>query len=260
MEDILFITAYKDIGRMRWKHLSRTNDEYFSKFVSITKQIQHTLIVFVEEDIHQQLKTKYTFSDNIIFCDFPKGELFYNNFLESQRQIIESREYQEKIPMERKTVPEHIYAEYNLINHSKINFVRQAKKLFSNYSFYSWIDFGFGKVLEDLPIKIPNINRLPRRIIYHSLTPIPETQISPNDMLSENRIFLIGSSYIIPNELVEIFENIYEKKIIELEKEKVVDDDQNIVYQIYMENKEIFALVGGGHWFSFYNIIISLLN
>lgn len=260
MEDILFITAYKDIGRSKWNNSARTNDEYFSKFVSITKQIQHTLIVFVEEDIHQQLKTKYTFSDNIIFCDLPKEGLFYDRFLDSQRQIIESREYQEKIPGYRNDVPEHIYAEYNLINHSKINFVRQAKKLFSNYSFYSWIDFGFGKVLEDLPIKIPNINRLPRRIIYHSLTPIPETQISPNDMLSENRIFLIGSSYIIPNELVEIFEKIYEKKIIELEKEKVVDDDQNIVYQIYMENKNLFILVGGGHWFSFYNIINSLLQ
>jgi hypothetical protein len=260
MEDVLFITAYKDIGRSKWEHLSRTNDAYFSKFVLITTQIQHTLVVFIEANVREQLKTKHTFSENIIFCDFPTEELFYDTFLESQRQIIESGEYREKIPMDRKTVPEHIYAEYNLINHSKINFVRKAKSLFSNYSFYSWIDFGFGKLLEDLPIKIPNINRLPRRIIYHSMTPIPEIQISPNDMLKEHRIFLIGSSYIIPNELVEIFENIYEKKILELEKEKVVDDDQNIVYQIYMENKEMFRLIGGGHWFSFYSIINSLLE
>jgi hypothetical protein len=260
MEDILFVTAYKDIGRSKWNNSSRTNGEYFSKFVSITKQIQHTLIVFVEEDIRQQLENKYTFSKNIIFYDLPKKDLFYHTFFESQRQIIESGEYKEKIPIYRNDVPEHIYAEYNLINHSKINFVRHAKKVFPNYSFYSWIDFGFGKLLEDLPIKISNVQKLPRRIIYHSMTSIPEIQISPNDMLKENRIFLIGSSYIIPNEIVEIFEDIYEKKIIELEKEKVVDDDQNIVYQIYMENKNLFILVGGGHWFSFYNIINSLLQ
>jgi len=253
--DILFVTAFKDIGREQWSSIQRTNNEYFYKFFLITQTIQHNLVVFIEDNIKKQLLEKYIFLDNVLFFDMNNVDTFYKQFLHSQTKIINSLDYKSKIPIDRKGAPEHNYAEYNLINHSKINFIREAKFLFPNYSFYSWIDFGFGKSIDHLPTKISNINSLPRKIIYHNEFDIPETKITPNDMLKEHRIFFIGSSLIIPNELIENFENLWKSKIIELENINVVDDDQNIVYQLYFDNKDMFELIRGKHWFAFYEIL-----
>ena len=53
---------------------------------------------------------------------------FYNKFLEIDRNVMNSDIYKNKIPIYRKNNPEHLYSEYNLINHSKINFVNRLAK------------------------------------------------------------------------------------------------------------------------------------
>lgn len=254
-KDILFVTAYKDINRSKWPSISRSNNEYFQKFKLITETIKHTLIVFVEDDIKLQLIQQYNFPSNILFYNLNTTNSFFNNHLLNQIQIIESETYKDKIPSDRKSAPEHNYAEYNLINHSKINFIREAKDLYPDYSFYSWIDFGFGKTKYHYPTIIENVHLLPRKIIYQLYTPIPEIKISPNDMLKEHRIFFIGSSYIIPNEMINTFENIYKLKMLELEKDNIVDDDQNMLYQIYYDYPDMFYLINNSDWFSFYNLL-----
>jgi hypothetical protein len=74
-------------------------------------------------------------------------------------------------------------------------------------------------------------------------------------MLKEHRIFFIGSSYIIPNEMINTFENIYKLKMLELEKDNIVDDDQNMLYQIYYDYPDMFYLINNSDWFSFYNLL-----
>ena len=254
-KDILFVTAYKDINRSKWPIIPRSNNEYFQKFKLITESIKHNLVVFVEDDIKLQLIQQYNFPPNILFHDLSGINIFFNNHLSNQIQIIESETYKNKIPHHRIGAPEHQYAEYNLINHSKINFVREAKDLYPDYSFYSWIDFGFGKKNIHYPTIIENVHLLPRKIIYQLNTPILEIKISPNDMLKEHRIFFMGSSFIIPNEMIDIFENIYKLKMLELEKEYVVDDDQNMLYQIYYDYPDMFYLFTNSEWFLFYNLL-----
>jgi len=254
-KDIIFVTAYKDINREKWEVIPRTNNEYFKKFKLITENIKHNLIVFVEDDIKLQLIQEYNFPSNILFYNLNTTNSFLNSRLTEQKEIIESETYKNKIPIDRKGAPEHNYAEYNLINHSKINFVKEAKDLYPDYSFYSWIDFGFGKTNNHYPTIVENVHLLPRKIIYQLYTPIPEIKISPNDMLKEHRIFFIGSSYIIPNEMINIFEKNYELKMVELEKDGVVDDDQNMLYQIYFDYPDMFYLINNSDWFSFYNLL-----
>ena len=119
--DILFITAYKDINREKWKNYQRTNEEYFKCFYKLTEHIEYTLIVFIEDKIKDILLSKYNFKSNIIFKNIESVNTFYNKFLETDTIIINSDNYKKKIPLGRKQNPEHIYSEYNLINHSKIN-------------------------------------------------------------------------------------------------------------------------------------------
>ena len=72
-------------------------------------------------------------------------------------------------------------------------------------------------------------------------------------MLSSHIIYFMGSSYIIPNVLVEQFENLYENTIIDLEKQMVVDDDQALILQIYFNNQNLFQYIVNTNWFTLYN-------
>lgn len=252
MDKIIFVTAYKDIGRELWYSCSRTNNEYFEYFHNLTQNIEYKLAVFVEKEIEHELKIRYTFNDNIIFIDLNLVNTFLCQFLSSQKVIMNSEIYKNKIPDDRKLVPEHFCAEYNLINHSKINFVSYTKNIYPNYKFYSWIDFGFVRNnLENVPRNI-NISLLPEdKIVYQIYDKIDDRK-DPNFMLGCHTIFFIGSSNIIPNSLVERFEDLYRNKIIELEQHNIVDDDQALILQIYYDNPELFTIFQSKNWFSFY--------
>jgi hypothetical protein len=254
--DILFITAYKDIGREKWSHYKRTNIEYFSYFINLTNNIKYNLIVYIEYDILKKLLGYTKFPSNICFIDLNKIEdTFYNKFLEIDRNVMNSDIYKNKIPIYRKNNPEHLYSEYNLINHSKINFVKDASVKFPNYEFYSWIDFGYVRTLDSLPRNI-KIERLPHKITYQCLrVPDVNNKISPNEMLKTNDVYFTGSPNIIHKSMVIEFEKKYEKKLLEFYENYVTDDDQNVLLQLYYENPDMFNLKHNSEWFALYNII-----
>jgi hypothetical protein len=256
--DILFITAYKDINRKTWNNYNRTNDEYFKCFLALIEKIEYTLIVYVEDDILQNLITltsNIIDKPNIIFKNLKHVDTFFNKYVNEDKQIMSSDIYQNKIPNDRKINPEHIYSEYNFINHSKINFVRHSKQLYPNYLFYSWIDFGYIRDEISIPKNI-NVSTLPEKIIYHCINiPNLNERIDANTMLRVNDIYLTGSSYIIHNSLVEKFEELYELKIKEWQSKYITDDDQNLVLQLYYDNPDLFYLIQNYKWFSLYNIL-----
>ena len=69
---IIFITAYKDIGRNTWSNFNRSNAEYFNNFILLCNNIKYTLLVYIENNIREQLLMEYSFNlDNIIFKDYP---------------------------------------------------------------------------------------------------------------------------------------------------------------------------------------------
>lgn len=252
MPDILFITAFKDIGRSTWNHWQRSNDEYLGYFHHLATNIDYTLVVFVDNAIETELKRRYTFRSNIVFVDINRVKTFYDDYLPTQQSIVNSETYRAKIPDERRNNPEHVFAEYNLINHSKFNFVSYAKKQNPEYDFYSWIDFGFTRSKdENVPVNI-DTSLLPTDRITYQLDEQPTTRIDPNDMLKSNTIYFMGSSNIIPNSLVEQFEDIYRTKIEELQQMWVVDDDQNVLLQIYYDYNRLFNTFVNRKWFSFY--------
>jgi len=255
-ENIIFVTAFKDIGRINWKDYKRTNDEYFNNFYNLAKNIKYKLIVYVETYIKNQLEKRFSFNDNIIFKDFNEVEdTFFNKCMIEEKKIMSSSIYQKKIPLSRKLKnPEHIYAEYTLINHSKINFLTHSKKNNPNYIFYAWIDFGYLRDINNVPKDI-DILKLPNKIIYHALKIPPKNRISPNAMLASEEVYLTGSSYIVHNSLVEKFELMHEYKILKWQLNYIADDDQNLILQIYFDNPELFHLIQYEEWFSLYRLI-----
>ena len=56
MNDILFVTAFKDIGRSNWTTHKRSNQEYFNYFLNITNnKILFSSDRFVMTNIRLQL-------------------------------------------------------------------------------------------------------------------------------------------------------------------------------------------------------------
>ena len=265
-ENIIFVTAFKDIGRINWKKYSKSNDEYFNNFYNLAKNINYKLIVYVETYIKNELQEKYSFNNNIIFKDFNEVEdTFFNKYMRAEKIIMSSWIYQNKIPESRKFKnPEHVYSEYTLINHSKINFVSYTKKTNPNYLFYAWIDFGYSRdinmngkctpFIENIPANI-KFSKLPKKIIYHTLKPPPKNRVHPNQMLASEEVYLTGSSYIVDNSLVEKFEVMHEYKILKWQLNYIADDDQSLVLQIYFDNPDLFHLVQVEEYFALYRFL-----
>ena len=253
INDILFVTAFKDIGRNNWNSYKRSNENYYNAFINITKVLQYNLVVYVDEEVKDELMKLTKFSDNIIFKNLKNVDTFLLKFLENDKIIMNSQTYKNKIPNHRKSNPEHRFSEYNLINHSKINFVKDAFKSYQDYKFYSWIDFGYPSKEENIP-KYINTKNLPNKIIYSCLEiPNLNNKQSPDKMLSSDKIYLCGAPNIIHKSFIETFEKIYENKIIEFQKNYITDDDQNIILQIYYDNPDLFHLISNPKWCVLYN-------
>ena len=154
-QEIIFVTSFKNIGRENWNCYNLSNGRYIDYFYTLVNNIKYKLVVYLENDIKEIVIKNKTFSENIQFEDLNRVDTFYNKYIENDKIIITSDIYKNKIPDYRQKLPEHLYSEYNLINHSKINFVRHTKELYPNYLYYAWIDFGrMNESIENIPKNI----------------------------------------------------------------------------------------------------------
>ena len=69
----------------------------------------------------------------------------------------------------------------------------------------------------------------------------PMKRVTEEEMYCSYDIYFLGSSYIVYNELVEIFEQLWENKIIQWQEINLTDDDQNLVLQLYYDKPELFS-------------------
>ena len=255
MDSILFVTAYRDIDRKNWANYNRTTDDYLCYFFRLADIIQYPMMVFLEEPLLEKL-AEYKFSSWIVFERLDKVATFYAEFLEKDREIMASKISKDKIPDCRKKHPEHLYSEYNLINHSKPCFISAAKTRYPDYTFYSWIDFGFVRDIANIPRNL-NLCDIPKnKIIYQSICElIPSQRPDADAMLASYDIYLTGSSFIVGSSLVEQFEEMYKAKIREMQERNITDDDQSFILQIYYDHPELFCVYYHPEWCKLYCLI-----
>jgi hypothetical protein len=254
---IIFVTMFKNIGRDSWKSYSRSEQDYLDYFKHLAENIEYPLVVYVENHILKKIVAleSVKLRSNIILIDSSTIKTYLDTHLESEKQIMNSEAYKQKIPEYRKKNPEHIIPEYTLINHSKVQFLSYTKKIIPGYNHYAWIDFGWvrnGK-LETLPKNI-DLSKLGKKILINNLDPLPKQNISPEVLLSSFDIFFAIGSFIVPNHLVERLQVAYDKKLEEWKTKGIADDDQNLFYQLWIDNKDMFEYISTGHdnWFALY--------
>lgn len=251
--EIIFTTAYKDINRANWfPYFVRTNRTYIDYFYNLSDDIKYKLVVYVENDIREFMCNEHTFHDNIIFIDMNSIDTFYDKYLEKDRQIITSDDFKAKVPAYRRINPECIYSEYNLINHSKINFVSNTKKLFQGYQYYAWIDFGsMNENIENIPKNI-DISLLEKKIIYHCVESPQIHRITEEEMLQSDTVYFLGSAFIVYKDVVEYFEQLWEAKLLQWQEKNITDDDQSVVLQLYYDFPDLFQKIENVEWFGIF--------
>lgn len=240
---IVFTTAYKDIDRSKWPDFARSNDEYLFYFLNLARNIKYKLVVYLAAKTIQRFKDV---PENVIFVDEAEVPTFFEEFMEIETQIMNSEEYLSKVPLHRRMFPEHKYAKYTLVNHSKINYISHTMdKILPGADFYAWIDFGCVRAREHLP---ENIGPLSNKIIFQCLTTHGET-LTEEEMIQSGIVYIAGSQFIVHHSLVKQFHDLYRTKLLEWHQRFICDDDQSLVYQLYIKHPELFQLRCYPKWF-----------
>lgn len=253
MEDIIFVTAYKDINRGNWNYFRRTNQMYIDYFYNLAYNIKYKLVVYVEEDILKIITTNHFLNDNVIFKDLNTVDTFLKKHIERESEVMNSDLYKSRLhPVRKETCPENKYPEYNLINHSKVNFMKKTKDLFPNYKYYGWIDFGVVNSNIELIPRNLDLSILKEKIYCHTYLPLPEDRFDEIEMLQSYDIYILGSGYIAHHSLVETFENLWEQKILDWQNKYISDDDQSLLLQLCYDHKDIIEVIHYDVWFGLY--------
>lgn len=249
--ELMLVTAFKDLKREEWGVHKRSKEEYIQYFHLLVSSTEYPICLFIESSFEVYLKE---IPSHVYIHPIEEVDTFLQKYIHIEKKIIESDEYKKKIPEHRKIHPEHWNAEYNLLNHSKINFIQKASELYPHIPFFSWIDFGFVRHLHHTPLGI-DISLLPNDKIIRQLFQEPIQRISPEEMLTKDDIYFTGSPFILHREIISKYRDIYEKKLLEFHQKRIVDDDQNVTLQIYFDHPQLFENVLCDTWFELYNCL-----
>jgi hypothetical protein len=151
--------------------------------------------------------------------------------------------------------PENIYPEYNVINHSKIDFIVHAiKNKYIDTYYTAWSDFGYFSTYhkDGSPLPINTIDTA--KLDMNKITICLRRQIMEQDkdmmftLLYAYELF-IGAFYAGPTHIMEYFQNLYHDCVDEMYGRSVSDDDQHVYIRCHMKNPHVFNLsIHGGDW------------
>ena len=222
--DICFVT--------RFKTAELSGVKCIQQLLNIMS-FRYKLFVFVDASTMTAL-SQYKFGDNIALVDDDNvKDTFALKYAKLEKEIMASNVYEKAISNCRaKFTPEH-----TLSGHSKINFVRHAKSVDSDYMLYAWID-------SDCVSSETNAGKMPSdKMTFCSLKGIPIERLEPERVMASDDVYINSSSFVVPNSLVEAFELLYEYKLIEWQTRWIADDCQSLVFQMVQDHPDLFHLV-----------------
>lgn len=246
-EKIMFVSAFKDIGRDSWNAFKQSTDEYLRRFDLLSSNLSYPMVIYVEDSMRHLVKMR----PGLIIMSLEGVNTFLKEYESIETAIITSSEYQSLIPLRRKSNPEHLYASYNLINHSKVNFVQNTSRLFSEFDHYIWINFGCIYNVANVPLRI-DTKKLPRRVMYHGLDPLPKREVDPLEMLRTDNVYIMGSMFAVHRDWIDRYVRVYRQELERWHSLNVSDDEQNMVYQLVTKYPDMFEVVKGREWFTLF--------
>jgi hypothetical protein len=248
---ITYVSLYYFIDRTKWPKFTTTKESYlqnFSFLVDLFKdELYDNFVVFLDECMFEYdiIKRAQTLS-NIHIIPINKQFMIENfhawKFLNKENEIMQSLHFKQLIES-RKNCPEAFCAEYNLINHSKVDAIHYTITHFPHSNYYAWIDFGYMKNKYNIPKKLLDLNKLDlnrvNKVIINDISEndknIEYTMKTPSETIAG--YFFFGNKNI----LLKYF-NIYHKELQNFYDMNLVDDDQHIALRCYFSNPHLFHL------------------
>lgn len=245
--EIVFTTAFVDIGRSDWPVTSRNTETYFKNFCRmIDDGFEYPLIVYTHTWAADKLRAMRTFPSNIVFVDVDVVDTFLKEpYLSRESEIMRSDAYIQKVVEWRRTAPEHTNPRYTLLTHSKLAFLNNTRMYNPKCMLYAWIDFGYDTTISGVftPRNL-NTSLLQDEKIYCGSVKLVEGDryVTEEDFLESNQMTIYAFSYIIHRRIFDEFYALYEAKLHVWQRRGIADDEQNLLYQLYQDRKDLFTI------------------
>lgn len=266
INNIVYVTAFFDIGREKWKNLSRTVDYYFNSFKNFLTNVKNKNIIafiddrYIDSEIIKNYSDNSTYENNDTNVRFIPINLDWlklhcqswqkNDIFE---KIMNSDEYKNNLKYRINNgngVPENIYPEYNTINHAKIDFINYTivNNLVTQKELICWIDFGYyTSILHNSFKEFPYAELDLNKFNLNKLNFYLRNKISSNDLNIEYTLknapeIFTGSFFAGNLDVMKELHKLYGEVLNEFIENNVSDDDQHVYLRCYLKNPNIFEL------------------
>jgi hypothetical protein len=146
--------------------------------------------------------------------------------------------------------PEALYPEYNIINHSKIDFIKFAidNGYIKNTTLICWSDFGYyNSILHNNPEEFPQAHLDITRLNLDKINFFLRHRVDTRDYdmfytLTQAPEVFTGSFFAGSTKNMLILHELYHDSLNELYKNNISDDDQHVYLRCFFKKPDIFEL------------------
>jgi len=215
------------------------------------------MIVFIDERYANEILQAYAKSkfQNKRFIVINESWMEQNIYawrqFEKDNAIMQSEGYKRMVQHRiDRNYPENVYSKYNLINHSKIDFIHYAisQNLICNDAIVCWTDFGyFRAILHENPLEYPvttlDVSKFNRdRITISTRNKIDEMDKDIFYTLTRAPEKISGAFFGGPVRMMSKFQKLYHECLNELYDNNVSDDDQHVYLRCIFRSPELFEV------------------
>lgn len=269
-KDITIVTAFFDIGRQSWQNNEHNrNLQYYTESFLNFLNYPYNMVCYIDDRYIDEIVQYY---NNSIYKNktfIPINQSWLNEYIHAWQQIEWDRRimnddkyknllktrllimYPNGIPatnVKKHLFPENEYPEYNVVQHSKVDFIAHAiDNKYINTPYTVWCDFGYFKSqcnnLSEFPKNTLDVNLFTEnKITFIIRQQINVKFIDMYYMLVHAQDVFTGTFYGGPTKLMHTLQTLYHDCVNELYNNCISDDDQHIYLRCYIKNPNLFDL------------------
>jgi hypothetical protein len=275
-DNITLVTAFLEIGRENWGgEFKRTASFYIDSFLTYLNY-PYKMVCFIDDKYLGDVLVEYSKSPYKNKRFIPINRMWLDRNIHAwkkvdlDREILQNKDFHDflkkRIPImypngvpeknaRSHLCPENIYPEYNVINHSKIDFIVYAiENGFISTDFVAWSDFGYfntyhsnGEPLPQSTIDIEKLNK--EKITFCLRREIMDADKDIYFTLFYAYELFVGAFYAGPTNIMKAFQQSYHDSLEYMYSKMVSDDDQHVYIHCYVRTPELMDLkIFDGDW------------
>lgn len=255
---LTYVTAYVELDRSSWVNFARPFEDYFSAFKPLADLVKKSnphefhMVVYIDRKVSDQV-TKYVsgapnittiqIDDETMFIKFPLWRR-----LNRETAIMQSEEYRTRMK-HRLQFPEHTNPKYTIVNHCKVDFMAHATTIVLDSEHFCWVDFGYCNKPQNIPQRPLDVRQFdPNRITYTLISPLTELDKNIDYTLLHAPERVTGCFFFGGRNALKAYQGLYHGIHAWLQSMNIVDDDQHLVIQCYVQAPSLFDFRVHGVW------------